>query len=161
MAVTGTTSTNLVPYHGIKNHRNPWWRHQMETFSALLVLCTRNSQVTGEFPHKVWRGTLMFSLICAWINGWVNTREAGDLRRHRIHYAVVGVEIIWSSAAIGINANGARSSMTQIVWQVALIVVPTRTAGVTCLIFRVCCGRTRCNQCRDDVVRGPCGRRNE
>ena len=26
---------------------------------------------------------LMFSLICAWINGWVNNREAGDLRRHR------------------------------------------------------------------------------
>ena len=35
-------------------------------------------------PHKgQWRGALMFSLICAWINGWVNNREAGDLRRHR------------------------------------------------------------------------------
>ena len=32
--------------------------------------------------HKgQWRGALMFSLICAWINGWVNNREAGDLRR--------------------------------------------------------------------------------
>ena len=28
----------------------------------------------------------MFSLICAWINGWVNTRGAGDLGRHRAHY---------------------------------------------------------------------------
>ena len=38
-------------------------------------------------PHKgQWRGTLKFSLICAWINGWVNNREAGDLRRHRAHY---------------------------------------------------------------------------
>ena len=37
-------------------------------------------------PHKgQWRGALMFSLICARINGWVNTREAGDLRRHRAH----------------------------------------------------------------------------
>ena len=26
-----------------------WWRHQMETFSALLDLCARNSPVTGEF----------------------------------------------------------------------------------------------------------------
>ena len=35
-------------------------------------------------PHKPpWRGALMFSLISAWINGWVNNREAGDLRRHR------------------------------------------------------------------------------
>ena len=34
-------------------------------------------------PHKgQWRGALMFSLICAWINGWVSSREAGDLRRH-------------------------------------------------------------------------------
>ena len=35
-------------------------------------------------PHKgQWRGALMFSLICAWINGWVNNREAGDLTLHR------------------------------------------------------------------------------
>ena len=27
-----------------------WWRHQMETFSALLALCVGNSPVTGEFP---------------------------------------------------------------------------------------------------------------
>ena len=40
-------------------------------------------------PHKgQWRGALMFSLICAWINGWVNIVEAGDLRRHRAHYDV-------------------------------------------------------------------------
>ena len=39
-------------------------------------------------PHKgQWRGALMFSLICVWINGWVNNREAGDLRRHS-HYDV-------------------------------------------------------------------------
>ena len=41
-------------------------------------------------PHKgQWRGALMFSLICAWINRWVNTGEAGDLRRHRAHYDVI------------------------------------------------------------------------
>ena len=29
--------------------------------------------------HKgQWRGALMFSLICDWINAWVNNREAGD-----------------------------------------------------------------------------------
>ena len=39
--------------------------------------------------HKgQWRGALVFSLICAWINGYVNTREAGDLRRLRTHYDV-------------------------------------------------------------------------
>ena len=40
-------------------------------------------------PHKgQWRAALMSSLICAWINGWVNNREAGDLRRHRTNYDV-------------------------------------------------------------------------
>ena len=40
-------------------------------------------------PRKgQWRGSLMFSLICACINGWENIREAGDLSRHRAHYDV-------------------------------------------------------------------------
>ena len=29
-----------------------WWRHQMETFSALLALCAENSPVPGEFPAQ-------------------------------------------------------------------------------------------------------------
>ena len=28
------------------------WRHQMETFSASLAICARNSPVTGEFPAQ-------------------------------------------------------------------------------------------------------------
>ena len=44
-------------------------------------------------PHKgQWRGALMFSLICVWINGWVNNREAGDLRRYHAHYDVTVME---------------------------------------------------------------------
>ena len=43
-----------------------------------------------NFPHKgQWRGALIFALICVWINGWVNNREAGDLRRYRAHYDVI------------------------------------------------------------------------
>ena len=41
-------------------------------------------------PHKgQWRGALRFSLICAWINGWVNNCETGDLRHYRAHYDVI------------------------------------------------------------------------
>ena len=48
-------------------------------------------------PHKVlWRGTLMFSLIRAWTNGWANKRDTGDLRRHRTHYDVTLMWIIVS-----------------------------------------------------------------
>ena len=43
-----------------------------------------NSRHKGQ-----WRGTLIFSLICAWIDGWVNNREAGDWRCHCAHYDVI------------------------------------------------------------------------
>ena len=52
----------------------------METFPALLAICAGNSPA------------LIFSLICTWINGWVNNGDAGDLRRHRAHYDVI---VIW------------------------------------------------------------------
>ena len=60
-------------------YEGSWWRYQMETFSALLTLCAGNSPVTGAFPTQraVTQSFLMFSLICAWINGWANNREAG------------------------------------------------------------------------------------
>ena len=68
----------------------PWWRHQMETFSALLAICAGNSPVPSEFPtQRPVTLSLMFSLICARINGWVNNGEAGDLRWHRAHYDII------------------------------------------------------------------------
>ena len=46
--------------------------------------------VTAEFPTQgQWRGALMYSLNCAWINGWAKNREASDLRRHRVHFNVI------------------------------------------------------------------------
>ena len=61
----------------------------METFSALLAICAGNHRSPVNSPNKgQWRGALMFSLICAWINGWINNREAGDLRRYCAHYDV-------------------------------------------------------------------------
>ena len=40
-------------------------------------------------PRKgQWRGALMFSFTCTWINNWVNSHEAGDLGRDRAHYDV-------------------------------------------------------------------------
>ena len=47
-------------------------------------------------PHKgQWRGALMFGLIRALINSWVNNGEASDLRRHCAHYDVIGMEMSW------------------------------------------------------------------
>ena len=42
-----------------------------------------NSQHKGQ-----WRGALMFSFICVWVDGWVNNHKAGDLRCYPAHYDV-------------------------------------------------------------------------
>ena len=34
------------------NCKGPWWRHQMDTFSASLAICAGNSPVSGEFPAQ-------------------------------------------------------------------------------------------------------------
>ena len=66
------------------------WKHFPRYWP--FVLGIHRSPVNS--PHKgQWHGALMFSLICAWINGWVNTREAGDLRRHRAHDVVTVIRL--------------------------------------------------------------------
>ena len=40
---------SLTPGWLVRRRDITWWRHQMETFSALLALCSGNSPVTGEF----------------------------------------------------------------------------------------------------------------
>ena len=58
----------------------------METFSALLAICAENSPVPGDFPaQRPVTRSFGVCFICVWINGWVNNREAGDLRRYRAH----------------------------------------------------------------------------
>ena len=75
-----------------------WWRHQMETFSGYWPFMWGIHRSPMNSPHKgQWRGALMFSLICAWINCWLSNREAGDLRRHRSHYDVIVMK--WTSVA--------------------------------------------------------------
>ena len=76
-----------------------WWRHQMETFSASLAICAGNSPVHGEFPHtKASDAELLCFRWSAWINGWANNREAGDLRRHCAHYVVTVMNNYWSTS---------------------------------------------------------------
>ena len=58
-------------------------------------------------PHKCqWRRVLMSSLICTWINGWVNNREASDLRRNHAHCDVnVMLSILTLSFKYGSTVN--------------------------------------------------------
>ena len=72
-------------YHRSNNDDVIKWKH----FPRYLPFVRGIHQSPVNSPHKgQWRGALTFSLICARINGWVNNRQAGDLRRHRVHYDV-------------------------------------------------------------------------
>ena len=84
----------------IRGTGRTWWRHQIETFSALLALCAGNSSVTSEFPSQrpVTRSfdVCSFSLISACTNSWTNNQDDSDLRRNRAHYdaAVMTLDIL-------------------------------------------------------------------
>ena len=66
-----------------------WWHHQMETFSAWLAICAGNSPVTGEFHERPVTLSFDVFLDLCLNKGWVNNRDAGDLRRHRANYDVI------------------------------------------------------------------------
>ena len=105
----------------------------METFSAFLTLCTGNSPVTGEFPRKgQWSGALMFSLICAWINDWVNNRDAGDLIRHRVHYDVTVMKA--DGARITTWLYSSRSYARKIFKKMALSVIKFKNQMIQCML---------------------------
>ena len=85
--------TNCVPLRGYTMSVGKVCRHDD-------VIKWEHLCVTGPFMRRIyrwpvdspnkgqWRGALMFSLICAWTNGWASNRDAGDLRCHRAHYDV-------------------------------------------------------------------------
>ena len=86
-----------------------WWRHQMETFSALLAICARNSPGTGEFPAQ-WPVTRSFdvSLIGAlnkrsskqWWGWWFET-PSRSLWRH----CNVTARDIWAPGFLGAESQ--------------------------------------------------------
>ena len=91
-------TTMLTPYQGIatrfkigksagmrSSHDDVIkWKH----FPRSWPFVRRIRRLPVNSPHKgQWRGALIF-FICARINGWVNNRDAGDLRRHWAHYDV-------------------------------------------------------------------------
>ena len=89
--------TRVWGHSKIEKHFS-WWRHQMETFSALPALCEGIHRSPVDSPHKdQWRGILMFSFICAWTHDWANNQDVGDLKRRRAHYCII---VMWIQMVI-------------------------------------------------------------
>ena len=68
----------------------------METFSALLAICARNSPVSGEAQRPVTRIFDVFLDLHLNKPLSKNNGEVGDLRRYRAHYDVI---VLWSECA--------------------------------------------------------------
>ena len=93
--------------------QSSWWRHQMETFSALLAICAGNSPVPGEFPTQrpVTRSFDVYFDLRP--NKRLSKQSWGWwLRCHRAHYDVivmVGVSLelrpfhAWARAALDVR----------------------------------------------------------
>ena len=62
-----------------RRYRFSWWRHQMETFPALLPICAGNSPVTDEFPAQ-WPVTRSFDVF---FDLRLNKRLSKQLRGRR------------------------------------------------------------------------------
>ena len=74
----------MASWHG--NHDDVIkWKHFPRNWP--FVRGIHRSPVNSSHKGQ-WRRPLMLSLIWVWINGWVNTRDAGDLRCYRAHYDV-------------------------------------------------------------------------
>ena len=86
----GMVSLELVDVEGfLFRQEMTWWRHQIETFPRYWPLVRGIHRSPVNSPHKgQWCGALLFPLICAWTNGWINNQDAEDLRRHRAHYDI-------------------------------------------------------------------------
>ena len=100
----------------------PWWRHQMETFSALLALCAGNSHrwipikqaSDAEFFFHLRLNKRLF-----------NNGEAGYLRRHRAHYDAI---VIQENGVEGNSVCISVVTMRQAFWSTLLQVT-------ACLLF--------------------------
>ena len=95
-------------------------------------------------PHtKASHGALMFSLICARINGWVNKREAGDLRRYHAHYDVIvmdGGECTSETDTRCVFAENPSSLPQNLIINLLMYLKKCKTfMGVTIVILHLAC----------------------
>ena len=94
----------------------PWWRHQMETFSALLAICAGNSPVPGEFPAQrpVTRSFDVFfdlrpnkRLSKQWWGWWFKTPSCPLWRHCNDKYRAL---LLWEGVSVSDKETGGPTS---------------------------------------------------
>ena len=108
-------STLQIANNGESHEDGTKWKHFPRYWSFVRGI----HRPAVNSPHKgQWRGASMFSLISAWISGWINNREAGDLRRHRAHYdvTVMHIHVIISCPQAGVGSVS-RGGVNSVSWR--------------------------------------------
>ena len=99
-----------------------WWRHQMEAFSRLLVLCAGNSPVTGEFPSQ---RPVTFS-------AWLALCEGNPL--------VIGVAKLWYFLWCTPEQTAEQTVEMLMIWDTLALIVTSRLwskqIGLYCVFTR-------------------------
>ena len=128
----------LIIIRSCLRHSHPIGHISMMTtsngiFFASLTLRVGNSPVNSPHTGQL-RVAMIFSLICAWINGWANHRDAGDLRRHRAQYDVT---VIFLAITTGLISRCVRWIATAIHLKIGYLVTCSsllQTGAVTTAI---------------------------
>ena len=127
----------------------PWWH--MSRIVHLLLCITHDEVIKWKhFPrywpfvrriHRSpvnspnkgqWRRALMFSLICARINAWVNNSKAGDLRRKHAHYDVT---VMQSSRKHGLWEVGRSATHWFLCYYQDRLLMATARNGIYLTVF--------------------------
>ena len=87
------------------------WKHFLRNWPFVRGI---HRSPVNSLQKGQWRGVLVFSLICAWINSWTNNRgDGGALRRLCAHFDVNVMSIQQFTSSLGpllltlINFNSA------------------------------------------------------
>ena len=94
---------------GIDRPNKPWYviTNKAAKLTYMFMMTSSNGNIYWTFVRRIhrspvnspnkghWRGAIMFSLICAWKNGWVNSHETGDWRHRRAHYDVTVMYMVF------------------------------------------------------------------
>ena len=98
MITRSRMTEKLVMCSRLKSYRSVFYSCKIQILKEPWVIfgtqnlccCCVPKEMVHTRSHKgQWRGALMFSLIYAWINGWTNNPEIGDMRRYCAHYDVI------------------------------------------------------------------------
>ena len=123
--VAGDGAVVNASAHGPISANQPWWRHEMETFSALLALCAGNSPVTVMDQLSLWFTTRTYATAEAWLNCfWGNC--------HSLHYKSY-VHFIYNCEGLTSDNTVAR---TQCSWHFVIFADKSSNRTSRCWMFK-------------------------